>query len=283
VSCKACHADGPTACTTCHQQGPTTNAHRAHATGNVACAECHTVPSAWDDEGHLRRGGAIDPPPAEVTFGARAGAGAMFDGARCSGVACHGAALVAGGGSNPSPRWTDTGIAGACTGCHASPPPSHAQNQCASCHPTGAAHLDGTVEVATACNGGCHGSAASSAPALGAHQAHLDPTQGLRGPIACETCHAVPASVTSPGHIDTALPAEVVASLGWDRATQTCTTASCHGSARPVWTEQGGATCGSCHGLPPATPSHDASMSLSSCAGCHSQWSLHINGVVDVD
>lgn len=296
VSCKTCHADGPTACTTCHKDGPTTNAHRAHKAGAVACADCHTVPAAWDDEGHIRRAGKADPPPAEVTFGARAGTAAMFDGDRCTGVACHGATLVAGGGANTSPRWSDTGIAGACTGCHAAPPPSHARSECMSCHPSGASHLDGTVEYATSCNGGCHGSAASAAPApdlagntsisaigVGAHQAHVNPTSGLRGPIACAACHQVPAMVTSPGHLDSAAPAEVVASLGWDRTTATCTTAWCHGSARPVWTQQGGAACGSCHGLPPATPSHDASMTLSSCAACHSQWNKHMNGAVDVD
>lgn len=296
VSCKTCHADGPTACTTCHKTGPTTNAHRAHLGSNVACGDCHTVPTAWDDEGHIRRGGKADPPPAEVTFGARAGETAMFESGRCSGVACHGATLAAGGGANTAPSWTDTGIAGTCTACHAAPPPSHARNQCASCHPSGASHIDGTVQFVTSCNGGCHGTATSAAPprdlagntsitaiGVGAHQAHLNPTSGLRGPIPCATCHVVPAAVTSPGHLDTTGPAEVVASLGWDRASATCTTASCHGSARPVWTQQGGATCGSCHGLPPSTPSHTAGMPLSSCTTCHSQWSLHMNGVVDVD
>jgi predicted CxxxxCH...CXXCH cytochrome family protein len=283
VSCKSCHADGPTACSTCHDDGPTTAAHGAHGKANVACADCHRVPAAWDDEGHIRRGGVADPAPAEVTFGGRAGAGAMFDEGRCSGVACHGATLVAGGGANTAPRWTDTGISGACTGCHAAPPPSHARDQCASCHPSGASHLDGAVQVASSCNGGCHGNAASPAPPTGAHQAHLFPTQGLRGPIACATCHDVPAMVTSPEHIDSASPAEVVASLGWERTSQTCTTASCHGTARPVWTQQGGATCGSCHGLPPATASHDAGMTLTSCASCHSQWNQHLDGDVDVD
>ncbi|MBL9019179.1 MAG: CxxxxCH/CxxCH domain-containing protein [Myxococcales bacterium] len=299
VSCTSCHPGGATACTTCHQDGPKTSAHLAHRTGGVACAECHRVPSVWDDEGHIRSGGKADPAPAEVTFGTRAGGAAMFDGGRCSGVACHGATLAAGGGTNTAPRWTDTGISGACTACHAAPPPSHpqgTQSPCASCHPTGASHIDGTVEYATSCNGGCHGSAASAAPprdlagntsttalGVGAHQVHLNPTSGLRGPIACTTCHAVPSSVTSPGHLDTTTPAEVVAALGWDRASATCTTSYCHGPARPVWTQQGGATCGSCHGLPPATPSHDASMPLSSCVTCHSQWNQHLDGDVDVD
>ena len=72
-SCLGCHAAGPTACTTCHGDGPTTNAHVVHReVGQLACGECHVVPATWDAEAHLRRGGVADPPPAEVTFGARA-------------------------------------------------------------------------------------------------------------------------------------------------------------------------------------------------------------------
>ena len=39
----------------------------------------------------------------------------------------------------------------------------HREALCATCHPASAPHIDGTVDVATACNG-CHGSAASPAP-----------------------------------------------------------------------------------------------------------------------
>ena len=310
VSCNACHRAGPTACTTCHRDGPRTNAHVTHrVTGMVACAECHAVPASWDAEGHILRDGKTDPAPAEITFGTRAGANASFDGDRCSNVICHGATLVNGGGTATNPRWTDSGTAGTCAGCHASPPPSHAQDQCASCHPVGVAHIDGVVQVGTTtgCDG-CHGSAASPAPprdlagnqfttsiGVGAHQAHLN-AAALRGPIACATCHQVPLTTTAAGHIDSPLPAEVVPALGWDRASATCTTAWCHGSARPVWTQQGGATCGSCHGVPPATPNHAPNLPISACASCHSrsvtpQGSIlfingstqHLDGDVDVD
>lgn len=288
VSCLGCHAQGPTACVTCHRDGPTTNAHAVHRIeGKLACAECHVVPGTWDAEGHILRGGKADPAPAEITFGALANASlvpadregpASFDGERCTNAYCHGAALHAGGGLMTSPRWTDTTPAGNCTSCHAQPPPSHAQSQCTSCHPATAPHVDGIVQVGTSCNG-CHGSASSPAPprdlagnqfttalGVGAHQAHLD-ASGLRGPIACVTCHQVPAAVTSPGHIDSALPAEVEPSLGWDRATATCTNAWCHGVARPVWTSSGQVTCGSCHGIPPA--SHAPGIAITQCASCH--------------
>jgi predicted CxxxxCH...CXXCH cytochrome family protein len=104
----------------------------------------------------------------------------------------------------------------------------------------------------------------------------------------------VPASVDSPGHIDSPGPAEVTTSLGWDRTTQTCTTASCHGPARPRWTSTGQVSCGSCHGIPPVSPAHTPAMTLTTCVTCHpgtvdafgniiatGQSSEHINGVVD--
>lgn len=317
VSCTGCHKDGPTACSTCHEDGPKTNAHVAHrVTGKLVCVECHTVPATWDAEGHILRDGRADPAPAEVVFGARANltlaaadrrGPATFAAGTCTNVYCHGAVLHAGGGVATAPRWTDPAPTGTCTGCHGAPPPSHAQSTCTACHPANAPHLDGEVQIgATSGCDGCHGSSGSPAPprdlsgnlfttalGVGAHQAHLQ-ASGLRGPIACTTCHLVPASVTSPGHIDSPLPAEVVASLGWDRMTQTCTTASCHGPARPAWTQSGQVTCGSCHGLPPATPSHTAGTPITACATCHPSsvtpqggirfvngTTSHLNGVVD--
>jgi len=316
LSCLTCHRQGPTACTTCHRDGPTSKAHQIHAGNHVPCAECHTVPARWDDDGHILHGGVAITGPAKVTFGAlaatthtaadRAGA-PSWDGATCSNVYCHGDALHAAGGAATRPRW-DAPATGGCDRCHASPPPSHASADCATCHPASAQHVDGIVQVgSTSGCSGCHGTAASPAPpfdlsghqfttaiGVGAHQAHLQASARISAPIACATCHAVPSSVDSPGHIDSPGPAEVTASLGWDRTTQTCTTASCHGPARPRWTSTGQVSCGSCHGIPPASPSHTPGMPLTSCATCHpgtvdafgniivtGQSSEHINGVVD--
>jgi len=321
VSCLGCHREGPTACTTCHGAGPTSNAHTLHAANNVACAECHRVPSRWDDDGHILHDGVAITGPATVTFGAlaatthapadRAGA-PSWDGATCSNVYCHGDALHASGGSTTRPRWDDPAPVGTCDRCHANPPPSHARTDCASCHPASAPHLDGVLQIGrtTGCDG-CHGTAASPAPpvdlagntfttaiGVGAHQAHLQASSRLSAPIACATCHAVPATVDAPGHVDSSLPAEVVASLGWDRSIQTCATASCHGPGRPRWTSTGQVSCGSCHGIPPADASHTPDMPLTSCATCHpgtvdafgnilitglpiGKTSEHINGVVD--
>jgi predicted CxxxxCH...CXXCH cytochrome family protein len=321
--CLTCHAAGPTACVTCHGAGPTSDAHVVHReVGELACGECHVVPATWDAEGHLRRDGAADPPPAEVAFGARAaltltaadraGPPRFADGA-CSNVYCHGAVLHAAGGSATRPRWDDPAPAGACDRCHGAPPPSHAQTRCATCHPTTAPHIDGVVQLGRGpgCTG-CHGDASSPAPpgdlagnlittaiGVGAHRAHLTAPSGLRGPIGCDTCHLVPRDTGDAGHIDTPLPAEVSPGLGWDRTRQTCATSVCHGAARPVWTTRGAAACGTCHGIPPATASHTAGMTLASCTTCHPQTvdalgrilltpgpggvtSTHMNGASDV-
>ncbi|MFT3694460.1 MAG: CxxxxCH/CxxCH domain-containing protein [Kofleriaceae bacterium] len=317
VSCYGCHRDGPTACVTCHGNGPTSNAHVPHSDARVDCAECHVVPTTWDQPGHIldERGLAITTPPA-VVFGARANATLDpsdrtgppgWDGTTCTNVYCHGAVLHAAGGTVTAPRWDDSTSAGGCTRCHAAPPPTpdHARTDCATCHPATAPHVDGIVQVGTGCNG-CHGDETSPAPprdlsgntattaiGVGAHRAHLEARSRLAAPIACVTCHLVPSTVSSPGHLDHALPV-VDATLGWDRASQTCATAWCHGVARPAWTSSHEVVCGSCHPIPPNDAAHSTATSLATCATCHPQTvdafgnilveggaSTHINGVVD--
>lgn len=319
VSCVQCHSAGPTACVTCHGNGPTSNAHTAHAGASVTCSECHVVPTSWDSDGHILHDGVAITTPPKVTFGARANltldpadrAGPpTFDGASCSNVYCHGAVLHDAGGTAPAPRWDDPTPPGCSTRCHGQPPPTavHARNDCATCHPPNAPHIDGVVNVGrTPGCSGCHGSASSPAPpvdlsgntvttalGVGAHQAHLQASSRISAPIACATCHAVPATIDSPGHLDSPIPV-VDPSLGWDRASQTCTTAWCHGPSRPFWTQSTQVACGSCHGIPPDDASHSPTMTLQTCASCHpgtvdafgniivtNGTSEHINGVVDL-
>lgn len=319
VSCLSCHPAGPTACVTCHGSGPTSNAHVQHAGASVHCNECHVVPSSWDQDGHILHDGVAITTPAQVTFGARAAlsidpadrAGPpTWDGATCTNVYCHGAVLHAAGGTKTAPRWSDPTPAGGCTQCHGDPPPTanHARTDCATCHPTGAPHIDGTIQLGRSAGcSGCHGSASSPAPptdlagntfttalGVGAHQAHLQAQSRISAPIACSACHAVPAQVGSPGHLDSPLPV-VNAALGWDRNAQTCASAYCHGNAQPVWTSSGQVTCGSCHGVPPNDASHSPAMTLATCASCHpgtvdafgnilvtAAGSKHLNGVVDL-
>ncbi|MFZ5446872.1 MAG: CxxxxCH/CxxCH domain c-type cytochrome [Myxococcota bacterium] len=162
---------------------------------------------------------------------------------------------------------------------------------------------------------GCHGSAKNLAPPLsvggksatsergvGAHQSHLG-SSTWHAELTCNDCHVVPAKVVDPGHIDTALPAELAFSAlattggakpAWDGTT--CAGAYCHGATlsggsqtTPSWTKVDGtqAACGTCHGLPPAAP-HPQN---SACSGCHGAVvdaakkiiapALHVNGKVE--
>jgi predicted CxxxxCH...CXXCH cytochrome family protein len=302
VSCVDCHQDGPTGCTTCHDDRPQSGAHQAHlgagpAARSWSCSECHQVPSRWDDEGHILRGGVADPPPAEVVLSDAAaqtpefavrGAPPSYDPAsgRCSDVYCHGDVLT-GGGAVTRPTWNAGPGQADCGSCHGAPPPSHADDRCDTCHPTSAAqHIDGALAVGDrpGC-GGCHGSDQSAAPprdlsgqqtssalGVGAHRSHLQASARLRGPMPCADCHVVPGAISSPGHIDSAAPAEVTLLGGgtWDRDGATCES-WCHGASRPVWTRvgQGEVACGTCHGIPPAGAVHDPDLELTDCAGCH--------------
>ena len=284
-SCTTCHAKGPTACDTCHGDPPTTAAHPAHV-AKLACSECHVVPASWSEHRKPQARTAL------VTFGARAGATAVWNGTTCSNVYCHGSSLADSAATNTQPAWTGGATQAACGTCHGKPPASHARTECASCHPASAPHVDGTLDVATACAGGCHGDATTPAPSTGAHRKHL--AGGFFSqPRACSECHLVPQSVVDAGHIDSEAPAEVT-TPGWDSSTGACTS-YCHGAGSLSWTASSASVyCGSCHGLPPSGGAHTATMTLTDCATCHGQTvsafgnilvsgGKHINGVVDAN
>jgi predicted CxxxxCH...CXXCH cytochrome family protein len=313
VSCKSCHQDGPTGCTTCHGTPPASGSHQAHQAAEVPCAECHQVPARWDAPGHIvGADGAVDPTPAEVVLGALASRDLVpprrsgppaFDGASCRNVFCHGGAFADASATLPAPRWGQDSVS--CGSCHGLPPADHAPSStdCARCHPQRPGdHLDGIVELGHDGAGGCsscHGDATSAAPprglggetlpttiAVGAHRAHVEGPSGLHAPLGCDACHAMPATVTAAGHLDSALPAEVTLASGtWDRDAASCSNVYCHGAATPVWTRvgRGEAACGTCHGVPPAGAPHDPTMTVFDCERCHPALSegLHMNGTVD--
>jgi predicted CxxxxCH...CXXCH cytochrome family protein len=280
-----------------------------------------------------------------------------WDGKSCSNVYCHGAAFQDAGATHISPTWDKGSGEALCGACHGLPPVNHAAlspsgsmpeliRKCSVCHKatahsdgslTAAVHVDGTAQIGdgTGSCSGCHGSAKNAAPpsdlsgnttpdalGVGAHQAHLTNSQRLTAPIACNSCHLVPAAIQSPGHLDTSLPAEVTfsglavtdgAAATWDRTTATCTS-YCHGGGqslaadtnfklrKPVWTlGVSQAFCGSCHGAPPSTPAHRNidPFDFRKCSDCHpntvakngsiivsgppgAQTSRHINGRIDV-
>lgn len=179
----------------------------------------------------------------------------------------------------------------------------------------------------------CHGSAGSVAPprdllgntdvsalGVGVHRSHTEARHRLRGPLGCGECHTVPERVDSPGHLGDGPAPVVFGALGmadgaapaWDHDNARCTGVYCHGAGHklgrdgaagllraPLWTREGQAYCGSCHGIPPQDPAHTPDMRLGDCARCHpatidasgtiivsgppgSETSAHMNGVVDV-
>lgn len=308
-NCVECHAEGPEACDVCHAEPPAP--HAAHA--RFDCATCHPVPGDLRTAGHLEDRGSDD-----VTLRGLA-ATRGFDpsysaeGAGCSQVACH----AGPGARRPVLEWGAAPVI--CGDCHGVPPPDHPADRCDRCHEgivdadgrvvlDEARHIDGRVEAldwrGLDCDG-CHGQDGDPAPpraldgssdtasrGVGAHQAHLQPTNAK--PVACGTCHVVPAAVDVPGHVDDDTPgrAEVVLTgpavgdAGQPvYAAARCSDTACHGPDQPVWT--GDAPCGSCHALPPAAP-HPVG---TDCTRCHSTAGPdrtiarplnHVDGRVDV-
>jgi predicted CxxxxCH...CXXCH cytochrome family protein len=183
-------------------------------------------------------------------------------------------------------------------------------------------HANGVVDLSApegSCVG-CHGKGEDPAPpvdlngddresarGVGAHQAHLHSKHHLSAPVKCGECHRVPATVDEPTHIDGFGPAELFpdATVGtlarargaapdYEPTDGTCG-AYCHGGGgtlvndaaasnqRPMWTagvSQAG--CGTCHGVPPATPSHPTGGGLSSCVRCHGE-TVNAGGAIIVN
>lgn len=338
--CTDCHGQGESPAPPPDLSGdespssPGVGAHQAHLDGGglgraVECAECHPVPETVGDASH------IDGPPVEVVLTGTAAAHGRepffdADSGSCQQSYCHGPSP---GAVSGSPDWTEVGPLG-CDACHGLPPePPHPPMQaCGLCHgevvtdaleilePT--RHVDGVVDVevpddCTACHGGATpapppdllGERDPTSPGVGAHQAHLAGTDWARR-VACDECHQVPEATLDEGHLDSALPADLVfsgaaAAFGGAPSYQdgSCRETSCHGGVfpgghrsggsltEPRWTDVGGAPaeCGACHGLPPPAP-HPYGNLNPTCSACHenidsdnrtfTRPDLHVDGVV---
>jgi predicted CxxxxCH...CXXCH cytochrome family protein len=133
------------------------------------------------------------------------------------------------------------------------------------------------------------GATSTSAPGVGAHQAHLH-AGALRAAVACGECHVVPSGSAHAG--GSAPPAfGPLATLGgaqpsYDPVTGGCAATYCHGSTLgaggtnqvPRWTAGAGeAACGTCHGAPP--PSH--APTATDCSVCH-PGTVRADGTIDV-
>ncbi len=155
---------------------------------------------------------------------------------------------------------------------------------------------------------------------VGAHTAHLT-GEAFSSAITCQSCHVIPGAFSAQGHADSDLPAELQfsdlalvedASPEWDGSANTCRDSYCHGNwslpkgssnwafvyseetmrggnDSPTWTQPGDASCGSCHGLPPAGHNPE---DITRCGNCHTavmgtngdfiDKTKHINGMVNV-
>jgi predicted CxxxxCH...CXXCH cytochrome family protein len=151
---------------------------------------------------------------------------------------------------------------------------------CTSCH-GGSANAAPPKDVS--------GSSATSSPGVGAHQSHLVGS-GLFRVVECSDCHAVPADGDT-SHAD-GVPAELqwssvaAASQVVPKYENGQCSVYCHGVTlaggrltQPTWTQVDGsqASCGACHGVPPAPP-HPTLAKLS-CSPCHAGW----NGLIPTD
>ena len=177
------------------------------------------------------------------------------------------------------------------------------------------------ADGATACNT-CHGNKLNDAsifsnwapptglggtdqisdPGVGVHQSHVLPPNNMSKPIECKTCHVVPTSLYSPGHLDNEAEtrAEVVFSSPatsdssepvYNPDDNTCRATYCHGDGVAKWTEVGGWNdCDDCHGTPPGGD-HPQWPTLAMCKNCHGEVidgngdiiapNLHVNGSVN--
>ncbi|MES1175562.1 MAG: CxxxxCH/CxxCH domain-containing protein [Myxococcales bacterium] len=184
-------------------------------------------------------------------------------------------------------------------------------------------HVNGVANVApreASCTS-CHGSVNAAPPldvagetdtssaGVGAHQTHVLGTATSRA-VPCVECHVVPKRVLDTGHLDSALPAEVIfsgAALAFGASPAygdgACQNTACHGAVFPnghasggthtvpAWTQVTGmqASCGTCHGLPPPAP-HPYLQFNPTCSACHEDIApdnhtflrpdLHVDGLV---
>jgi predicted CxxxxCH...CXXCH cytochrome family protein len=189
---------------------------------------------------------------------------------------------------------------------------------CNNCHP-----YKGGPENCTT----CHGNKNSNAPPrdlsgnysntsrrVGAHQVHLK--GNMEGKVLlCGDCHNVPGSVSTAGHTDPDLRAEVLMSSNplavlktndpstseydsnlplftpnpvYDLANLTCSNTYCHGYFKngnltnaPVWNNPATSECGSCHGngsnpLPKTSADGGTHPNVQNCSLCHA-------GVIDAN
>jgi len=238
-----------------------------------SCANCHsTIPVHVD--------GIVNPGSPNF-HGKYVAANLGWDMRECG--SCH-AANYSGGIAAPS-----------CLTCHTS---TNGPEACNTCH--GDFNDPTKIAPPTALNG----SLITTYPGVGAHITHLY-ENSVGKEILCATCHKVPSSYSSEGHLGNDDKAEVIfgelaihrgVNPNYNFTNNTCSDTYCHGNfifykdsstyafaytaatmvgnnVNAKWNQVDGsqAACGTCHGLPPT--GHVAA-TLTTCINCH-------QGVVD--
>jgi predicted CxxxxCH...CXXCH cytochrome family protein len=274
------------ACTNCHGLPPA--GHPAvPGTTAASCSGCH--PQTVNPDGTINVAGGL-----HIDGAANEGAHPANWADRTQ----HGYAASAGG-------------LGACTTCHAGYGPAAGvaisscnlchggtawQSNCTFCHGTAGrtGNLAGTDALLPAAPPvGTQGETTAAQAAVGAHQAHVNPTAAgaLMVPIACATCHPspLPTDVTHVNGQPAAVLFSGVAVTGGIAnaayASGSCSATYCHGNylvnggsnggtaQTPSWTGTAAAfaQCGSCHGAPPNTGLHTFHVFTEgrNCSDCH--------------
>ncbi len=304
--CQQCHGQNyaggnlsPT-CVTCHQS---INVHKAGildpsspdfhgkyqlTNGFTSCQQCHGANFA---------GGSISPSCATCHSAINVHKTGINDPISAN---FHGKYLA-------SQNWNLTN----CQQCHGSNYSGGTQSPtCLTCH-----NQTGGPESCNTCHGNfndptkiappkdLNGNIATTFKGVGAHEKHLY-TNNVGKTVPCETCHTVPQSLNSAGHLDGNLPAEVnlkglatfniASNASYNFSSVTCANTYCHGNFEfykdstainlqfaysapkmegskrsALWNKVDGseAACGTCHGLPPV--GHTDFGGLSTCATCH--------------
>jgi predicted CxxxxCH...CXXCH cytochrome family protein len=275
----------------------------------ITCIDCHGLPPT----GHPTLPGTVTAATCNICHPATVKADGTIDVA--GGKHVNGLAEFEGGHTDPN--WADpthhgyqananglqtctschvgfggaSGVAaGSCNTCHANAGFPAWQTTCTFCHGTTGrtGNLAGTdLKLAAAPPVGTQGESAATTVAVGAHQAHVNPTAAaaLANPFGCSVCHPSPLPV-DVAHVDGSAPPVVfsgVAGSGtYNRNANppTCSSTYCHGTTlnggtnrSPSW--NGGssqAACGTCHSVAYSTlGGHHNSPSehRQSCDYCH--------------
>ncbi len=299
----------------------------------TACSDPQNAPTGVSEKVSVHASGWMA--PASTSFHGAALAGKKFDASECR--QCHGSQFD-GGISNvscktchasyPHPENFVPAHSGfiksinyniaSCKGCHGQDyGATKIDNSCLTCHTKqngpeacNTCHGNFSAEAADLKNAapprGLKGETNSTAPAVGAHQAHFGYFDKLPVAAVCQECHALPQNFSTTGHIDSDGRAETlitgalatvktegggrVPNVIYNAADNTCANSYCHGNwgllksqaqendfiyvadkmeglkASPKWTNPASAACGSCHGLPPV--GHQP-YDLTRCFVCH--------------